>query len=60
MSDKMNNGPKLRLIPQMEKAAQVDTTEKKSPDHIPNNRLVCQLTALADALDRDVAAIMGF
>lgn len=60
MSDNKNNCPELRLIPQMEQAAQVDTTEKKSPDHASNNRLVCQLTALADALDRDVAAIMGW
>ena len=40
-------------------SAQNDASDRKSINRMPANSLVRQLSALADALDRDVAAIMG-
>lgn len=49
MSEIKNHNP-LRLIPGGDAAPTVSS--------VLDNPLLCQLTALADALDRDVAAIM--
>ncbi len=66
--DKRGQTGKLRLIQGAEANASHDVpgpvpqSKPKSPAELAaiDNPLVRQLTALADSLDRDVAALLGF